>query len=232
MPLLPVSHVFQFQHADKSVYLTQTSQLTFIGQIHAVASQATNITYKLDDGTGLIEVKQWIDSDADPDSARPLPTEGQYMRVWGRLKAFNNKRHVAAHIIRPVTDFNEVSMHLLEATAVHLYFTRGPPETLQAGVKQEDGNGLFVDGYGGDAAGGAVSTGAGKQLPRGMSAGARKVFALLQSAPQNNEGLHVHNIVSQLSMPANDVLKAGDELLGHGLIYTTVDDETWAVLEY
>jgi replication factor A2 len=33
-------------------------------------------------------------------------------------------------------------------------------------------------------------------------------------------------------MPVNEVFKAGDELLGLGVIYTTVDDETWAVLEY
>ena len=42
------------------------SQITFVGQIRTISTQATNITYKLDDGTGLIEVKQWIDSDADP----------------------------------------------------------------------------------------------------------------------------------------------------------------------
>jgi replication factor A2 len=28
-----------------------------------------------------------------------------------------------------------------------------------------------------------------------------------------------------------DVLRAGDDLLAGGLIYTTVDDHTWAVLE-
>jgi replication factor A2 len=33
-------------------------------------------------------------------------------------------------------------------------------------------------------------------------------------------------------VPSNEVFKAGDVLLGEGFIYTTVDDETWAVLEY
>ena len=58
------------------------------------------------------------------------------------------------------------------------------------------------------------------------------MYNLLQTAPQNNEGLHVHQIASELGIQPNDVFKAGDELLGDGLIYTTVDDETWAVLEY
>jgi replication factor A2 len=96
-------------------------------------------------------------------------------------------------------------------------------------VKGETGNGMFVDSYGGAN---AAAPGGGKKLPAKISAAGKRVFQLLQSTPQNNEGLHVHNIAQQLGMPANDVFKAGDELLGDGLIYTTVDDETWAVLEY
>ncbi len=90
---------------------------------------------------------------------------------------------------------------------------------------------MFVEagGFGGAANG--LASGGGKPLPH-MSATARRVFTLLQSAPQNNEGLHVQNIAAQLGLPTNDVFKAGDELLGLGIIYTTVDDETWAVLEF
>lgn len=175
-------------------------------------------------------MKQWIDSDQDPEHARPLPKEGEYVHVWGRLKAFNNKRHVGSHVIRPVADFNEISCHLLEATAVHLYFVRGPPGV--PGEKNESSTqGMFVDSYGG---GGAApqTNGGGKKLPAKLSATSRKVYNLLQSSPQNNEGLHVSMIASQLGLQANEVFKAGDELLADGLIYTTVDDETWAILEY
>jgi replication factor A2 len=129
-----------------------------------------------------------------------------------------------------VTDFNEISYHLLEATATHLYFTRGPPGSLGGGIKAEGGDSMFVDSYGsGGPAAGAVS---GRKISSKIGATGRKVFELLQSAPQNNEGLHVHNIAQQLGIGVNDVFKAGDELLGEGMIYTTIDDETWAVLEY
>jgi replication factor A2 len=89
---------------------------------------------------------------------------------------------------------------------------------------------MFVDG-GMTNVGGAVG-GAGRKLPPKISAIGKKVYTLLQNSPQNNEGLHVHQIAHDLGVPANDVFKAGDELLADGLIYTTVDDETWAVLEY
>ncbi len=128
-------------------------------------------------------------------------------------------------MIRPVKDFNEVNYHLLEATAVHLYFLHGVPDVK--GVKTEGG--MFVDSNGG--ANGAAG-GASKALSPKMSPIARKVYELLKNSPQNNEGLHVHNIASSLGVSPNEVFKAGDELLGEGAIYTTVDDETWAVLEY
>jgi replication factor A2 len=147
------------------------------------------------------------------------------VRVFGRLKAFNNKRHVAAHVIRPITDYNEVNYHLLEATAVHLFFTRGSPEQASNGVKTEGG--MFVDG--GASNGDGMKGG---KLSAKITGLARKVYELLQSEPQNNEGLHVDMIAQKLGVPRNEVFKAGDVLLGEGLIYTTVDDETWAVLEY
>jgi replication factor A2 len=63
------------------------------------------------------------------------------------------------------------------------------------------------------------------------SAVARKVFKHLHEAPQTNEGLHQQDIASALGEDTADVARAGDELLAGGLIYTTVDDQTWAVLE-
>ncbi len=64
-----------------------------------------------------------------------------------------------------------------------------------------------------------------------LSMPARRVYQALRSSPQNNEGLHLQNIAAQLGMQVSEVLKAGDELVGHGKIYTTIDDNTWAILE-
>jgi replication factor A2 len=156
----------------------------------------------------------------DIDSKSKLVEDG-YCRVWGRLKAFNNKRHIGAHVIRPVTDYNEINYHLLEATAVHLFFTRGPPSGQQ-GNKPAGMNG---------ANGGQEEYSAGGTKLPNMSPLARKLYTTLRDSPQSNEGLHCQMLASMMHMSVNEVKKAGDELLGSGVIFTTVDDDTWAILD-
>lgn len=196
------------------------------------------MTYKLDDGTAIIEVKVWNESDSmhagdGPKPARKTPVEGDYARVWGRMKAFNNKRTVGAHVIRKIVDLNEVQHHLLEATAVHLYFARGPPQPKIS--KTEPGTGPGQSSLGGQQGGAPLGDmNGGGQLGRGLphiSTNARRVYEVLQTAPQNNEGLHYQVVAAQLGIAVNDVLKAGDELQSQSLIFSTVDDYTWAPLE-
>ena len=204
---------------------SEATQVTFVGQVRNISKQTTNITYKLDDGTGIIEVKVWIDAEAynnpdDPSNQKPEPTEQAYVRVWGRLKQFNNKRHVGATIVRPIQDFNEIQFHLLEATAVHLYFSKGPLESLQA-----------KGGANGTANGSVQQNGVGERRLPNMTPGARRVYKHIYDTPQTNEGLHMQNIASSINMEVEEVMKAGEELMGLGLVYTTLDDHTWALLD-
>ncbi|KAL2044395.1 hypothetical protein N7G274_003100 [Stereocaulon virgatum] len=219
--------------ADFKIDEVEITQISFVGQIRNISTQTTNITYKLDDGTGTVEVKLWVDADemnsmdtSEGTVSKPKLVENEWARVWGRLKAFNNRRHVGAHVIRPITDKMDITYHLLEATYVHLYFTKG----FLNSIKQEGGtaNGNQEVGYGG---GGADTSMNGRSMPN-VSQNARTVYKVLRESPQNNEGLHVQNIASRASMNVNEVLKAGDELLSHSMIFTTVDDNTWAILEF
>ena len=203
------------------------TQVTFVGQVRQVTPQSTHINYRLDDGTAVIEVKKWIDADKMQTSAEAerQPDLDSYVRVWGRLKSFNNKKHIGAHVIRPVADFNEVNYHLLEAAYVHLHFTRGPQggQAANGGAAGGDDS-MFVDGgYGGG--GGAPAAMA------HLSAQGQKLYNFLMRTPGGNEGVHVNLIASGTGLPERDVKVTMDELLGSGLVYTTLDDDTYAVLE-
>ncbi|KAL2827549.1 hypothetical protein BDW59DRAFT_160193 [Aspergillus cavernicola] len=212
------------------------NNIVFVGQVRNISTQATNITYKLDDGTGEIEAKLWlvsndddsmdISEDAEKDGGKDkngVEING-YAKVYGHVKALLGSRKVVnTHCVRPLTDINELHFHFLEAAAVHLFFTRGPPPSA--------GGGSAAGGVGGglDEAGGGG--GVGGNLPT-MSSVARRVYTLLKTEPQSNEGLHAQLIAAKLSLPMPDVARAGDELLTAGVIFSTVDEQTWAILEY
>ncbi|KAF1989264.1 replication protein A, subunit RPA32 [Aulographum hederae CBS 113979] len=222
----------QVPHHDQPFQIdgADVGQVTLVGQVRNVSVQTTNTTYRIDDGTGTIEVKQWQDAEGD-NSMKPKIAENSYVRAWGNLKSFNDKKHIGAHIIRPVEDFNEVNYHLLEATAVHLHFTRGPPNGAKA--QQTNASGYGQQAQQGGYAGNGMSNmnGGGSGLPSGFSAAASKVYTFLKNTPQTNEGLHRDEIAHSLGMEINEVARAGDDLLSGGQIFTTVDDYTWAPLE-
>lgn len=151
------------------------------------------------------------------------------MRVWGRLKSFNSKKHVGAHFMRAVDDFNEVNYHLLECTYVHLYFSKGALGSQggagENGAANGGGDGMFVD------SGAGYQNGNSSKLT-GCSAQAQRMYNFLHNSPGGNEGMHLNMISNGTGMSVRDVIGAADELLGQGLVYTTIDDETWAILDY
>ncbi|KAI9796673.1 MAG: hypothetical protein M1825_006522 [Sarcosagium campestre] len=227
------------------------TQVTFVGQIQSINTQATNVTYKLDDGTAVIDVKVFVDRDnastgfgggnpSDDPSSPDALTKGAYARVWGRLKSMGGKLHVAGHpVVRRLRDLNELQYHLLDATATHLYYTRGPPQVSDL-LGQPAGGASGGAGAGAGALGGADTDMNGAAAAGGgggastaeavLRPNTKRVLAALRSAPQSNEGVHAQAVAAQLNLQVNDVLSAGDELVSAGLIYTTLDDETWAVL--
>ncbi|EAU34124.1 hypothetical protein ATEG_05055 [Aspergillus terreus NIH2624] len=224
-----------YPEASHQIDGADVSSVCLVGQVRNISSQSTNVTYKIDDGTGEIEVKQWLDSttadtmEMDEGKGPGAPGKDQvelnaYAKIFGKLRFFGTKLFVVAHSVRPLTNINELHCHLLEAVAVHLFFTRGPP----GGAGAAAGG---AAGAGDSAMGGMDDYSANKSLPA-MSAVARRVYNLLKTEPQSNEGLHAQLIAAKLSLPMPDVARAGDELLTAGVIFSTVDEQTWAILDY
>jgi replication factor A2 len=189
--------------------------------------QTTIVTYKVDDGTAQIDVQRWIPPDRQD---QPLETYDvdSFVRVFGIIKGSNNKRTLNADSVRLINDYNEVNYHMLEATYVHLQMTRGATGGQAGAGAGGDGDSMFVDGGAGYGAGSSMAP----TKLGSCSAAAKRIFQLINTTPGGNEGIHLNMVTSSLNMSVRDVLSGADELLGQGLIYTTVDDETWAILEY
>lgn len=209
---------------DFKIDNSSVSQVTIVGQIRETKPQHTHISFSIDDGTGQIDVKKWIDADKKDESPQLEFEHGSNVRVWGRLGSYGSKREVKAHIIRPITDYNEVNYHMLEATYCHLYYTKGP--LGENGARAGDEGSMFVDGGDSYDSGSHM---AGRLA--GFSASARKVFQFIKANPAGDEGAHLNIITNGTGLSAREVLAASEELSAHSLIYSTMDNETWNVLD-
>lgn len=85
-----------------------------------MSTTATNVGYEIGDGTGYIDVRQWLDSSDDESGKTEGIEQDKYVSVIGSMKIFGGKRHISAQSIRPIEDFNEVYHHLLKALEVSL----------------------------------------------------------------------------------------------------------------
>lgn len=96
-----------------------------------------NVIYTIEDGTGSADVRKWIEqneTEIEADERRSLVRD-MYVRVYGRLAYFHNRITVAAFAIRPITDYNEITHHYLEAIYVHLTFTK--PSKVKHKIKKK-----------------------------------------------------------------------------------------------
>jgi replication factor A2 len=102
-------------------------QVTIVGIIVSADEQNTNLQYTIDDGTGSIVAKMWVDADQDEAMAerRAEWKEGRIVRVVGQLRVFNHTRSIVAFTIQPIKDYNEYTYHFIEVVHTHLHLTKG-----------------------------------------------------------------------------------------------------------
>jgi replication factor A2 len=81
---------------------------------------ATNVSYEIGDGTGYVDVRQWLDTADDEAGKTTGITQDMYVSVIGTLKVFGGKRHISAQIIHVVTNPDLVASHLLKALSLSL----------------------------------------------------------------------------------------------------------------
>ncbi|KAI6045748.1 replication protein A subunit RPA32 [Pisolithus marmoratus] len=205
-------------HADADWMLddTEIGQVTIVAHIASVQVQATNSQYILDDGSGRIEVRRWIDSSVEDESEKLGIVEGVYVRVLGSLKMFGNKKYINATHIRPVSSPAEIYFHVLEAMTVTLIWERGPPprpgQSPQEGVPKSS---VY-------SAQPVQSTDSEQyaHLPKLH----RAIVAFMQKQPPSEVGVHVGAIARAVGGDAVSISDALDKLSDEGLAFSTIDE--------
>lgn len=121
----------------------ELNTVKLIGALLDPHDHSTNFAFKLDDGSGIIECKQWIDRDSGAPSPLANVATGSFVKVVGNVREFEGKMHVQIFSASEIHDWNEVSYHMLDTILTHLQNTRGP---LQVSSERIDSNFLSLWG--------------------------------------------------------------------------------------
>ena len=95
----------------------EPQNVKLIAAVRSVEKSSTAYNYELEDGTGLISVKEWVDN-ADTLEVQQLreeaATEHQYIRIVGKMQEYEGKKQLVAYSVRKCRDVNEMTYHFLE----------------------------------------------------------------------------------------------------------------------
>ncbi|OLY80549.1 Replication factor A protein 2 [Smittium mucronatum] len=181
--------------------------VSIIGVVRNINSQTTMTQYTLEDGSGSIDVKMWTNQGAELEDSQNMVVSGAYAKVVGDFRLFNNKRHILAHSIKPLVNFNEMSYHGLEAIMVHLERTKGNSSTK---------GGVMASNYSG---GGIVESNFGDGV-------VKRVYDYISSINNKMEGVSITEIENSLgpNITPSMIKEATYKLVDQGNIYTVMDD--------
>lgn len=193
--------------------------VTLVGKVVSLAEQQLQLTLQIDDGTGVVDVKYWIEDNNDAaEQQRSEWRVGTYVRLHGNLRSFDNQRSIVAYHMRPVADFNEITYHNLQCVFQHLHLTKGAAAAATAAATTPGGAAAMPTAVGG---GSGIFGG-------GMDGVQQEVNNVLKSehAQASASGVSTEEIVSRLggNFTIGQVRNALDFLVNEGHAYTAVDD--------
>ena len=92
-------------------------QVKFVGAVRTHEEASTNTTFSIEDGTGLVDVKQWMDANdcaAIIEMRQACMDDTVYVKIVGQVKDYDGKKTLVANTIRRLGTSNELTHHMLE----------------------------------------------------------------------------------------------------------------------
>ncbi|KAH9805918.1 Replication protein A 32 kDa subunit B [Citrus sinensis] len=136
MTVKQLSELSSNDESSASIDGADVNTITVVGIVCDMQDKEPQFIFLIDDGTGRIECSRWAHEQMEfnevnqisqlINSARlilSVTRKGMYVRVYGHLKAFQDKRSLNAYSLRPIIDFNEITSHFVECIYVQLYNT-------------------------------------------------------------------------------------------------------------
>jgi len=240
--LIPVSikQVITCSHDDDTVRIdgAELNMIKLIGTVDGITDHETNSTFKLSDGSGSIDCKQFRDKGANNTSKPSKLNPGSLMRIIGVVKQYEGKLHIQVYDSTPVTDWNELTYHLLDIILVHCQQTKGPiPGSTGAPVAVVGGNSFGTPNN--RSSGGQVNSAMNKgiggvSLNNNMRNEATQnlsdmVYSVYTGQNPDSGGLAYQNALMLLqkrniNISMDQLVRTVSQLCDDGRLYSTIDE--------
>lgn len=200
---------FPFQIEGRDI-----THVSIVAVVRSASKQATSAVYSLEDGTGTLDVRYWMDSSGGESESTTDIQQNQYVRVIGALKSFHDKLQITAQVVKPITDFHEIFYHKAEALAVTLQIRKGtdtimneskPSATYSQEITSEPN---YMRPY--------------LAFPELHKSVMKAVFEEVDRSPQ---GVHVARIAQRCPKGDEALTEAIEYLISEGHLFTGEDDE-------
>lgn len=204
------------------------TNVTVVGKVSEKAERNTDITFTIDDGTGTIGCKRWVNDTFDTKQMEEIQ-DGMYVRVNGHLKIFQSNKQIFAFSVRPVTNFDEITFHFIECIHDHLRNSKLQNLNGEGSTQfQSSDSTLKTPVQNGSSGYMTASSGIpSEQHTVDVKKNCDELvldYLQLPSSVAKERGIHRDELSQQLKIPMEKILNSIRSLEDEGLIYSTIDE--------
>lgn len=188
----------------------EVQYVSLVGLVTSVDQQSTRVNFTLDDRTGPPIEGLIFAQEEEQMRVMSHLVEGSYVRVVGPVRSIEGKRQLKAFKVFPVTNLNELSLHLAEVVHANMALRVGFTPSSSKFEPMDTSNNSFLGA-------GASNLGLNPQQ--------KLVYEAIRECT-TSIGIGLDEICSKLkSMNKNSIRDVVDFLANEGHIFTTMDDE-------
>ncbi|XP_075537742.1 replication protein A2 [Dermacentor variabilis] len=188
----------------------EVQYVSLVGIVTGVDQQSTRVNFTLDDRTGPPIEGLIFAQEEEQMRVMSHLVEGSYVRVVGPVRSIEGKRQLKAFKVFPVTDLNELSLHLAEVVHANMALRVGFTPSSPKFEPMDTSSNSFLGA-------GASNLGLNPQQ--------KLVYEAIRECT-TSIGIGLDEICSKLkSMNKNSIRDVVDFLANEGHIFTTMDDE-------
>jgi replication factor A2 len=215
-----------------------TYYVKVVGLILRVARGQLSSAYTIDDGTGQMDCRIYVESSESGAAGAGAAAwvreqqetwvEHTYISIIGYMKSIGDKRALQASRIKLVTDHNEIAYHMLDVAHAHLTAIKGGNAASYFNTNTGNNNNMYNGNnaayYGGGQDTMDMSTTTATTM--GTMEGYSINEAIMETVRRSgDQGLHISEIAHAVGRPVDAIRDVMGVLMSEGFVYNTLTEE-------